>query len=183
MKYFAAVALLAGLVLFGGCKKDTTGSAALGELKGNVAGVTWGVPARWMQGPPREMRVVTYGVPAAEGDAEGAECGVFYFGPDKGGLVDANIDRWVGQFEPTDGPHKSTKEVHGMNVTLVRIGGTFLSPSGPMMQSTGKKEGFRLLGAIVAGPQGSVFFKMTGPAKTVAAAEPEFDTMVGSLAK
>jgi hypothetical protein len=51
------------------------------------------------------------------------------------------------------------------------------------MESTGKKTGFRLLGAIVAGPQGSVFFKLTGPAKTVAATEPEFNALIGSLTK
>ncbi len=183
MKYLTAIALAAGLFVFGGCTKDTTGTAELGELKGSVAGVTWGVPKRWAAAAERPMRVATYTIPAAEGDTEGAECGVFYFGPDQGGLVDANIDRWVGQFEPTDGPHKSTKEVHGMKVTIVQIGGAYLNPSGPMMQSMGKKEGFRLLGAIVDGPQGSVFFKLTGPAKGIAAAEAEFDTLVGSLAK
>jgi hypothetical protein len=50
-----------------------------------------------------------------------------------------------------------------------------------MMQSQGKKEKFRLLGAIVEAPQGSVFFKFTGPANTVAAAEEEFDELIESL--
>jgi len=183
MRTLSLCALAAGLLLFGGCKKDTTGSAELGDLKGTAAGVSWSVPKRWSAAPDRPMRVATYTVPATEGDAEGAECGVFYFGPDQGGLVDANIDRWVGQFEPTDGPHKSTRDVNGMAVTLVQIGGTYLNPSGPMMQSMGKKEGFRLLGAIVPAPQGAVFFKMTGPAKTIASAEAEFDALVGSLTK
>ena len=183
MKRFVAFVLFAGVLVLGGCKKDTTGSAALGDLKGSVAGLTWGVSARWAQAPDRPMRIATYTVPAAEGDTEGAECSVSYFGPDQGGVVDANIDRWVGQFEPTDGPHKSTKDVSGMTVTLVKIGGTYLSPSGPMMQSLGRKEGFQLLGAIVPAPEGSVFFKMTGPAKTMAAAESEFDAMIGSLEK
>jgi hypothetical protein len=52
-----------------------------------------------------------------------------------------------------------------------------------MMMSSGKKENYRLLGAIVAGPQGSVFFKFTGPAKTVAAAQPEFDALIASMTK
>jgi hypothetical protein len=52
-----------------------------------------------------------------------------------------------------------------------------------MMAPTGKKENFRLLGAIVEGPQGSVFFKLTGPASTIAAAEQEFDALIGSLTK
>jgi hypothetical protein len=70
-----------------------------------------------------------------------------------------------------------------MEVTTVRIGGAYLNPAGPMMESMGKKPGFRLLGAIVAGPQGSVFFKITGPEKTIAAAEAEFEALVGSFSK
>jgi hypothetical protein len=52
-----------------------------------------------------------------------------------------------------------------------------------MMQSQGKKEDFRLLGAIVSGPEGPVFFKLTGPSKSVAAAEKDFTAMINSLAK
>jgi hypothetical protein len=52
-----------------------------------------------------------------------------------------------------------------------------------MMQSSGKKDNFRLLGAIVEGPEGLVFYKFTGPAKTVAGAEGEVSAMVESLAK
>lgn len=183
MNYRAVAFVAAVLLLFGGCKKDTTGTTPLGELKGNTAGITWGVPQRWTVAPNRPMRIATYTIPAEKDDSEGAECGVFYFGPDQGGVVDANIDRWIGQFEPTEGPDKSTQDVNGMKVTLVKIGGAYLNPSGPMMESAGKKAGFRLLGAIVAGPQGSVFFKLTGPAKTVAATEPEFNALIGSLTK
>jgi hypothetical protein len=183
MKQFVALTLAAGLLVLAGCKKDTTGSVPMGEKKQPVAGVSWSVPKRWVPGGERPMRIATYAIPAAEGDAEGAECAVFYFGEGAGGDVTANIDRWVGQFEPTSGPDRGTKEVNGMQVTTVRIGGAYLNPSGPMMQSMGKKPGYRLLGAIVAGPQGSVFFKMTGPEKTIASAEGEFEALVESLSK
>ncbi len=183
MKQLVALTLAAGLLVLAGCKKDTTGSVAMGEGKGSVAGVSWGVPKRWVPGAERPMRAATYAIPAAEGDTEGAECAVFYFGPGAGGDVTSNIDRWVGQFEATSGPDRGTKQVNGMDVTTVRIGGAYLNPSGPMMQSMGKKDGYRLLGAIVAGPQGSVFFKMTGPEKTIASAETEFEALVGSLSK
>jgi hypothetical protein len=52
-----------------------------------------------------------------------------------------------------------------------------------MMQSMGKKPGYKLYGAIVEAPEGTVFFKMTGPGKSVEAAEAEFDAMIGSLSK
>jgi hypothetical protein len=129
------------------------------------------------------MRVASYAVPVAEGDTQMGECGVFYFGGGQGGSVEDNIQRWVGQFETNIPPSRSQKEVNGIKVTLVQIAGTYLAPGGPMMQSTGSKENFRLLGAIAEAPQGVVFFKFTGPAKTVAAAEEEFNELVGSFAK
>jgi hypothetical protein len=191
MKRWTALLMIlavAGGLMVAGCAKKTEGGAAagaasLGTATNMVAGVKWFAPKRWVVQGPREMRVATYTVPAAEGDAEQGECAVFYFGNDAGGSVDANIDRWVGQFEATGIPARSEKEVAGMKVTLVQIAGAYLAPSGPMMQSTGKKENYRLLGAIVQGPQGSVFFKCTGPAKTLGAAEGDFAAMVGSLTK
>jgi hypothetical protein len=147
-----------------------------------IAGVTWTVPSGWTQGPQKQMRVATYNIPAASGDKEGGECGVFHFGPDQGGAVQMNIDRWISQFENAK-PKQSTKEVNGMKVDLVEISGTYLAPSGPMMESSGKKTNYHLLGAIVAAPGGSVFFKFTGPAKTVSAAEGDFNALVSSLKK
>jgi hypothetical protein len=148
-----------------------------------VAGIKWTRPERWGVDPPRQMRVATYTLPAAEGDAEGGECAVFYFGTGQGGDLNANIERWVNQFEDPGKPEQSTEEVGGMKVTLVKVTGTYLSPSGPMMQSSGKKENYRLMGAIVDGPEGMVFFKATGPAKTMEDNEKGFDSLVNSLSK
>jgi hypothetical protein len=157
--------------------------ASLGSATGSVAGIRWSIPKRWTEQGQRPMRVATYTIPAAEGDNETGECAIFYFGNDQGGTVDQNIERWIGQFETGRVPARSRKDVNGMKVTLVQVAGAYLAPAGPMMQSSGKKENFRLLGAIVEGPEGSVFYKITGPAKTVAGAEGEFNAMVESLAR
>ncbi len=149
----------------------------------SAAGVRWDVPSSWTVAPAKQMRVATYSIPAAKGDGEGAECGVFHFGSGQGGDVEMNIDRWVKQFENADKPDRSSKEVNGMKVELVEIAGTYLAPSGPMMQSSGKKDNYRLLGAIISAPAGSVFFKLTGPAKTVGDAESDFDSLVDSITK
>jgi hypothetical protein len=127
------------------------------------------------------MRAATYIVPAAKGDSEGAECAVFV---NLGGGVQANITRWIGQFENTDGaPNQKSETINGLQVTTVDVSGTFKG-GGPMMgQSSGPKDGYRMLGAIVEGPEGDVFFKLTGPAKTVAAAHDEFQAMLKSLKK
>ncbi len=146
-------------------------------------GLVWKVPANWNTLEARPMRLATYGIPALGGDSEGAECAVFYFGPTQGGGAAENLDRWVGQFEHPSQPDRSQTEIAGFKVWRVHVRGAYLAPSGPMMQSTGSKAGYALLGAIVEGPAGRVFFKLTGPQKTVEGSKREFDDMLKSLRK
>jgi hypothetical protein len=143
--------------------------------------VKWTPPSRWEAKPPSGMRAATYIIPPASGDSEGGECAVF---ENLGGSVQANVDRWIGQFEKTDGaPNQKSETISGLSVTTVDVSGTFKG-GGPMMgQSSGPKSGYRLLGAIVEGPEGNIFFKLTGPAKTIAAAQDEFQAMLKSLKK
>jgi hypothetical protein len=127
------------------------------------------------------MRLATYFVGGPDPQFT-AECAVFHFGPGMGGSVDENIDRWLGQFE---GAPKSTRRglaVHGLHVSRVEIAGTFLAP-GADMQSQGRMTGWKLLGAIVEGPEGAVFFKFTGPARVIDAATHDFDGLLASLGK
>ena len=151
-------------------------------LEGTASGVKWTVPASWKPQAGRPMRAATYEIPAAPGSEPG-ECGVFYFGKGQGGGVDENIARWAQQFEGAAPAKKSVKTVHDLKIHSVDIAGAYLAPAGPMMQSSGKKPGYRLLGAIVEAPQGLVFFKCTGPAATMTKAQPDFDRLIGSLAK
>ena len=149
-----------------------------------VAGIRWTVPKGWVEGPPKQMRFATYVTLPAEKDAEGAECSVSFFGTGQGGNVDQNIDRWITQFENASAPSRSLKQISGLTVHLVRIGGSYVGMTGPMMQQGGgRKDNFRLLGAIVEAPEGTVFFKLTGPAKTIVSNEDAFDTMLESLQK
>ncbi len=153
---------------------------ALSLLFAESAGsLKWTAPATWKAQPERPMRAATYSVPKAAGDAEDGECAVFYFGPGQGGSVQANIERWYGQFESTSKPPAPRPGKAGKyKVTYVDHAGTYKS-GGPMMAAAAvKKPGFQLLGAIVEGPQGSVFFKLTGPAKTVSAAKASFEKMI-----
>ncbi|MEP7270177.1 MAG: hypothetical protein ABI882_01675 [Acidobacteriota bacterium] len=165
--------------------KGSTG-AVQGEAGTQTAGgLMWTLPRKWGIGPERPMRAATYKVPAADGDSDDGECAVFFFGPGQGGTVDANIDRWIGQFEQPDGRNSSerakrqTQTVGGLSVTTVDLTGTYAG--GMVGGGSGKKAGYRLLGAIIEGPQAAVFFKFTGPVKTVAAAEADFQGMLKSL--
>ncbi|MEP6800798.1 MAG: hypothetical protein ABJC07_02590 [Acidobacteriota bacterium] len=157
-------------------------SALALALEGSAAGMLWAVPAGWTAAAPRQMRVATYSIPAKAG-GEPAECGVFSFGQRQGGSAKENIERWGAQFEGAPPPVSSIETVAGMRVHRVQTSGTYLSPGGPMMQSQGKKPGYRLMGAIVEGPEGLVFFKCTGPAPAISGAQAAFDGLVRSLKK
>jgi hypothetical protein len=145
------------------------------------AGVQWTMPLAWKAEAQRPMRLATYTV------APGAECGVYFFGSGQGGSVEANLDRWIGQFLQADG--KASKEaakivkrtIHGWPVTTVDVSGGYTGMGGPTAQPGPAMSGYRLLGAIVEGPQGSIFFKFTGPAKMVAANQAAFDHMLAAL--
>jgi hypothetical protein len=130
------------------------------------------------------MRAATYVVPAASGDKEDGECGIYYFGRGKGGSVDDNMKRWIGQFEPPQHdaePRKRT--LNGLNVTSIDLSGTYAGAGGPMATTKTIKPGYRLLGAIVEAPEGLIFIKFTAPAKTAAANQMNFENLLNSLAR
>src|SRR3982750_2494524 len=79
-----------------------------------AAGLTWTAPPEWTAEPPSSsMRVVTYRI---AGDVEPAELGVFFFGSGgQGGSVDANVQRWIGQFAPESGSAKPSQRVETIN--------------------------------------------------------------------
>lgn len=162
--------------------------ALVGIVRAEQAGgLTWTAPPEWKSQGERPMRAATYSIPAAKGDSEPAELAVFYFGQGSGGGVDANVKRWIEQFQKADGTSaakdaKVKKEkIAGLPATAVEVKGTYLG--GSMMGPSTPKPGYRLLGAIVEGPGGNVFFKLTGPEKTVTAAEKHFRKMLEGLKK
>jgi hypothetical protein len=157
-------------------------AALLAAMEGTAAGVRWAVPKGWSAQPTRPMRVATYNIPASPGSAAG-ECAVFYFGRGQGGNIEDNLSRWMQQFEKAGKPRRSERRVREFRVHTIDLSGTYLAPSGPMMQPQGKLPGYRLLGAIVETPQGNVFFKSTGPATTMERARGDFDRMIDSIAR
>jgi len=131
------------------------------------------------------MRKASYEVPRADGDAEDGELAVFYFGPGQGGSIDANVDRWVKQFSgiSANDVKRADREANGLRQHTVEIQhGTF--DAGQMMaagSNKGPKPDYALEGAIVEAPSGAYFFKMTGPARTVAAARAPFLQLLDSV--
>jgi hypothetical protein len=133
------------------------------------------------------MRKAQYERAPVEGDTEPSSVNVYYFGPESGGGVEANIQRWIGQItlpegsEPAQAVQRSTFTVNGMPAHFVAVNGGYDSSMGrPMGGGGGAKAGYRLVGVVLAGPEGNVFFKLTGPESTARAMETDLMTMIRS---
>jgi hypothetical protein len=127
------------------------------------------------------MRVADYAV------GSDAEVIVYYFGESGAGSVEANIDRWVGQFTQPDGSPSSgaAKIEHvklgGQDATVVSVSGHYESSAMPGSPAVDLPDG-ALLAAIVASPTGPYYWRLVGVKATVVANEPKFRAMLGSLA-
>jgi hypothetical protein len=158
------------------------GSVAVGAE--TAAGIRWTAPAAWKAQGAAPMRAATYAVAPAPGDTAASECAVYFFGAGQGGGVQANIDRWKGQFTGANGKEAPAKvamrTVHGLKITTVDASGTYSGLGGPV-GPTHLVNDYRLLGAIVEAPGGSIFIKFTGPAKTVGANQQRFEALLASM--
>ncbi len=127
--------------------------------------------------PDSAMRKAELSVPG------GGDVTFFFFGPDAGGSVEQNIQRWVNQFEGgAEGSQAMRREetFGDTKVAFVTAGGTFQSgmPGGP----TTPAPATGLHGAILQGAGGNVFVKMTGPEGVVAEVTPVFEKMIADAA-
>jgi hypothetical protein len=191
----------AGLLGLNGCKKPAEPEPATNEIAQSAQApvppavpaasaapapterVSWAEPEVWRKVPSTSgMRKATYAVPKAAGDAEDGELAVFYFGPNMGGSIDANAERWIKQFSDVDPKQikRDQRSANGLLQHTIEIPkGTYASgmPGAPATP----KSGYALLGAIVETPVGNYFFKLTGPLKTVAGAREAFFKLLDSV--
>ncbi len=134
--------------------------------------LTWKMPATWKEAPnPNAMRLATYQAPG------GVQVSVSRAGGDN----EANIQRWIGQFDNVGHDGRSDKTVHGLHVDIVDIAGTFVGGGMAMGAAAEPKPDWAMVGAIVETASPRYFFKMTGPAAAVRAARPAFDRLVDGV--
>ncbi len=169
--------------------------AALVALAGLQAapagGLGFTAPPAWKARPAAStMRVAEFVVPKAAGDAEDAELIVYFFGSMFGSLaggVDANVERWIGQMQQPDGSaskdkaRRETQTINGLKVTTVDLAGTYIAEVRPGATERYNKPNFRLRAAVVETKGGPYFIKMTGPAKTRAAADADFKKFLATV--
>ena len=120
----------------------------------------------WKSVPPRSnMLEAELKIPRVEGDSQDGRLTIM----GAGGSIDANIDRWIGQFVQPDGSDtadktkQSKKEIAGQTVNLVDITGTFMDAVGGPFSGKPKveRENYRMLAAIVqTEANGNYFVKL-----------------------
>jgi hypothetical protein len=132
------------------------------------------------------MRAAEFNIPGENGEVALVTFSNFG-GASRGGNVQSNMDRWKAQFrnpdtggEPDFRPKK--RKVAGMNVELIDIVGTYKDgmPGGTEVKD---RPGYAMRGAIIEGPQGLVFIKMTGPYEAVLATRDEWYQLIEGMTK
>lgn len=140
--------------------------------------LSWNAPANWTKVPnTNAMRLATYHVAAAAGARDEAELTVVR----AGGSTDANIERWMGQFDNPDGIVRDKRVVHGLTIATLEVRGTFRGGGMVAAGANEPKPGWMLKGAVVETADGPYFFKLTGPSASVVAARAGFDALLGSI--
>jgi hypothetical protein len=138
--------------------------------------LAWDLPSGWVERPATQMRLANFQV---AGNSE-AECYLTLLGGDGGGMA-ANINRWRSQLglEPLDAAAvdqlPKAKFMSDM-AALIDFEGTYSGMGGG-----DGRPGWRMLGLLLVEPQGSAFFKATGPAALLAAERENFLKLAASL--
>jgi len=160
----AFVELAASMRAGAGAQPDPHGGApppAPSSAAGQQPEFAWEVPEGWVQGPARNMRVVTF----APAGSEQAVCYVAVLGGAAGG-VEPNLNRWrqqMGQKRLTKEEIKNLVylEVLGNPSPMIQVGGDFTAQDG------GKQASAALLGLVCELEGRTLFVKMTGPTELV----------------
>ncbi|HKY31745.1 MAG TPA: hypothetical protein VJV23_04355 [Candidatus Polarisedimenticolia bacterium] len=150
-------------------------------------GLSFQPPAAWKAQPPSSgMRLAQYAIDPAPGDTEAAECALFHF-PGQGGSVQANLDRWFGQFGQPDGSPSSDRAVvektqaGGLPVTYVDVSGTYTGSMSGMGAPSGPKPGYRMAAGVVEAERGPWFMKCTGPEGTMEGVAPGLKALLATV--
>ena len=140
------------------------------------------VPKDWeKEQPSSSMRIAQFRLPGNDGDGEL----IIFSGI--GGSIDANLNRWYGQFKSetensvSESALRSNSQIKDMDVTFSYISGTYLKSSMGMGGAKEEMPNYALLAAIVATSDGLYYFKGTGPKSTMDSHKVKFETFIRSI--
>jgi hypothetical protein len=144
--------------------------------------LAWTSPEGWRRVAATEFRHInfTFG-PEGQG-----ECYLSLLAGSQSGSLE-NFNRWRKQFSL---PEITADEMASLPQKImlsrpaptISITGAYSAGSGPMMtESSGPREGWRLLGTVFEAPGGVFTIKMTGPADLIATQEKNYEAFLASL--
>lgn len=134
--------------------------------------ITWQAPTGWKTMPnPNPMRIATYR-PTADSELIVVRAG---------GTTDANIQRWIDQFDEPASTQRARRTVHGLGVEVLEASGTYNGGGLTAGAPAQPHPGWSLLGAVVETPGSSYFFKLLGPSDQIQATRASFDALIGSI--
>jgi hypothetical protein len=153
---------------------ESSASAEGGEESvAHVSGFTFVLPAGWRQA---ELTPEQQGFVDARFEIDGHGDDVRLTMSTTSGGVEANVERWLGQFqqEPGSLPVQESLEVDGTTVTWVDVSGEYRGMGGP------PQSGWRMLAAAFHGDPRDFYVKLTGPEEALAELEAPFRKFIES---
>ncbi|MEM6978131.1 MAG: hypothetical protein AAF539_00605 [Planctomycetota bacterium] len=153
----------------------------------NVFGSTMTVPAAFTAAE-KQSRIIAHEFAASDDGGETARVTMMA----AGGGIQANLDRWKGQFGGDDKEIGDTKEFKSgpFNAYLLKVSGKYAETMGGGPFSGGRKvmrDNYAMLGAILVKPIAadgsgpSYFIKMIGPKSVIESNADAFETMIKSV--
>jgi hypothetical protein len=183
---FCVVFTLAGLMPLIGLRADEKKEQKKGTIV-EIDDLKSMAPADWKsEEVTTKFRTHHFRIPKVADDKTDAELTIFFFGTGSGGSADANVKRWKGMFIPAEGTKiddvakLENFKVGNVDVTYLDVQGTYKFKERPF-DPAAKEElrpDHRMLGVVFESPKGPYFFRLVGPAKTVAENKKAFEDWV-----
>jgi hypothetical protein len=143
-------------------KTETFGDDSDGKVR--FGGLSMSPPEGWTRKPTQSSFIqAEFVLPRTQGDDADGRLTLSV----AGGSIEANIDRWKGQFG--GGPEKSSREqidANGIKITCVDFSGEYNDQRGPSAPAA-KQSGYRMIVAIIPVNGQLHFVKGVGPQKTM----------------
>lgn len=147
----------------------------------NLKGVEFHVPTSWVeQAASTSSRLAQYKLTGPAGDADLV---VYYFGPTGAGDIEANVQRWLGEYTEVAESTKLSALKNKLFLTIIRIAGTYspraMAPEG--QRSEPRPDTYTFAAIISGGPDGPLYMKAVGPIETVNARAQEIGWFLDSV--
>jgi len=140
------------------------------------AGASTAVPANWEPQPPSQMRQASFLVRGPKGEV--VDISLVTLGSSASNVLD-NVNRWLGQLgQPPVTPEKLGAVTQHLTTSIGDV--AIVDLAGLPKDADPMKDG-RIIAAMVAGPNGTMFFKMRGSAELTEAQKGDFIKWVAAI--